>query len=596
MKIYTLILLLIVSFSAYADYEKINFHKSHYISAEKKPDFTAEELKYINEKKIIKMCIDPDWMPYEKIDDVAGYTGIGSDYHSIISEMTGLEYVIIKTKSWTETLDLAKQGYCDILSILNQTPERDKYLDFTQSYIESPTIFVTRSRDKFINGIDDLNDKTLALVEGYKIDEIIREQYPHITRIIVPNIKEALKLVSRGKAFATAGSLLEMSYTIRNEGMLNLKITGDAKFGYELRIGVKKGDKILLSLMNKALQNISKQDRDKILSKWISINYQKSYDYGVLWKFFAGFLMIFILIAVRYLITSKYNKKLLALNVDLTKAKLELEEANKNLELRVTDETAKRVENERILMQQSKLAAMGDMMGAIAHQWRQPLTAIGMYIQDIEDADHCGELSSEYLRSVVNDSMIMIKQMSNTINDFSNFFKPDKEKVCFNLCERVFDTVMMFKPQMDSHGVALILIKEGEEVTPDNIILGMKFDCNVNVKVSGYPNELQHVVLNLIKNSMDVLIEKNIQKKKICIALNVYDETMHLSFSDNGGGIDETIKDRIFEPYFTTKEEGKGVGIGLYMSKKIIENMGGKLFFKNSKEGAVFVIELKKFV
>jgi len=566
----------------------------HTDSADTPNPFTKEESKYIKDKKSIVICTDPDWMPFEKFDNNGEYIGVSADYHKIISHITGLDYKYLMTDSWPETLANAKAGKCDILSILNKTVERDEYLDFTKPYITSPSIFVTREHDKFINGIDDLQEGNLAVVEGYMVDEVIKNKYPNIKRIYVKTIVEALKMVSRGEAFATTGSLLEMSYNIRQQGMLNLKITGDAKLDYELRIGVKKGDRTLLSIMDKALDMISKPDRDAILNKWISIKYQKSYDYDLIWKVIIGFSVLIALVALRYITTSKYNKKLVALNKDLKDAKEALEKMNKTLEMKVKGETAKNLQNERLLMQQSKLAAMGDMIGAIAHQWRQPLNSVGMLIQDIEDAQETGTLTEEHIKYTVSKAMQMVLQMSDTIDDFSNFFKPDKDFVCFRVCSAISDVASMFEPQLVNHNIKLNITCTENSSTYESGASNPSFTCCGSYSVRGFPNEFKHVILNLLKNSMDALDCKKAEDKYINVAIKTTDmDYCYIEISDNGGGIPDKIKSRIFEPYFTTKSQEQGVGIGLYMSKQIVGNMNGEMWFENSNEGAVFTIKLK---
>jgi len=555
---------------------------------------TQEEQNYIEKKKQIVICTDPDWMPFEKFDKDGHYIGVSADYHKIIRSLTGLQYTFLITNSWKETLDNAKVGKCDILSILNQTPERSEYLDFTEPYITSPSVFVTKENDKFINGIDDIKDKKLALVKGYMVDEIISAEHPEIKRVYAPNIIEALKMVSRGEAFATVGSLLEMSYNIRQLGMLHLKITGDAKFGYELKIGIKKGDTLLLSIMNKALKAIPKGDRDQILNKWISINYIESHDYNTIWKIVLFFMVILTIIIGRYIITSKYNKKLIALNKDLSEAKLAMQDINKDLEIKVMEETAKRVDNERLLMHQSKLAAMGEMIGAIAHQWRQPLNAVGLIVQDIEDAFLNDTVTEEYIVNNVNKTMEIVTQMSQTIDDFSNFFRPDKNAECFKVCSSLSEVSAMFLPQFKNKGITLDFTCVKNNISPlvDRVVTS--FDCCDSVYVNGYPNEFKHVILNLLKNSVDALNSKDNKDKKISVEITIDSQNyMIFSIKDNGGGIDDDIKTRIFEPYFSTKGQGQGVGVGLYMSRQIINNMNGELWFDNTDDGATFYIRLK---
>ncbi len=167
-------------------YEQMSRDKMYEVA----PPYSQEEITYIDHKKTITVCIDPNWMPYEMINEKGSYVGIAADYHKLLSQITGLEYNILRTKTWFETLEKAKAGECDIVSILNQTTERTNYLNFTGPFIDSPSIFVTRERDKFINGIDDLHGKTLAIVRGgYMIDELLKNNHPEIKRLYADNIQ-----------------------------------------------------------------------------------------------------------------------------------------------------------------------------------------------------------------------------------------------------------------------------------------------------------------------------------------------------------------------------------------------------------------------
>ncbi|WP_022850977.1 ATP-binding protein [Limisalsivibrio acetivorans] len=276
-----------------------------------------------------------------------------------------------------------------------------------------------------------------------------------------------------------------------------------------------------------------------------------------------------------------------------------LAQKKRDLEKRVQEEVEHNRMQEQLLMQQSKLASMGQMINAIAHQWRQPLTTIGLYIQDVEDAYDYSELNREYIESFRNKSMEQISYMSKTIDDFRNFFKPDKEKEIFDLCEIIREVLSLVHPQLINNSVQLAVYYMDEEVkfTGNSIEIPTGIEC---VTCYGYPNEFKQVLLNLISNSRDAILEarsnnKNQEQGIIKVIVTPEGETINITVSDNGTGIPEDIRGRIFEPYFSTKDEGQGVGIGLYMSKVIIENnMEGRIICENTEEGASFTVTLNK--
>ena len=265
-------------------------------------------------------------------------------------------------------------------------------------------------------------------------------------------------------------------------------------------------------------------------------------------------------------------------------AEEELKGLNKNLEKRVQQEIAKRMHHERILVQQSKMAALGEMLSAIAHQWRQPLNSVGLNVQDTLEAYEDDELDKEYLKKFVDGTMRQIQYMSTTIDNFRTFFKPTKTKTKFSLNKTLYETLNILSAQM-KHSFINVAFKEPAE------------DCFVN----GYPDELKQVLLNLFSNSKDAILEKRDKKLtgqddgKVTISVSFALEKVLIEIHDNGIGIPEDILEDIFNPYYTTKEQGKGTGIGLYMSKMIIEeHMQGRLFCEATKEGATFFIELSR--
>jgi len=282
--------------------------------------------------------------------------------------------------------------------------------------------------------------------------------------------------------------------------------------------------------------------------------------------------------------------------MDITSRKKASELLNRRqeyLEKKVDEEVQKRRQNERLMMQQSKMAAMGQMMSAIAHQWRQPLNSIAIYVQDFEDAYKYNELTKDYVSDIVEQSMKQINFMSKTIDDFKNFFKPDKDEVAFEVCSETMSAVSLLGVQLVRNNIELVMECHGVEID----ISQSEFECDKSLcsYVKGFPNEFKQVLLNLVQNARDAVVESGITGGRILVSVSESNGFVKISVSDNGSGIPKDVAERIFEPYYTTKEEGQGTGVGLYMSKIIIEqNMRGRLYFENNDPGAKFVIDLRK--
>ena len=228
---------------------------------------------------------------------------------------------------------------------------------------------------------------------------------------------------------------------------------------------------------------------------------------------------------------------------------------------------------EKILIQKSKMASMGEMIGNIAHQWRQPLSQVSGLFFDIESAYDYKELNKKYLQNRVEEANDLLEYMSKTIDDFRNFFNPNSKKEQFYIKEAINNAVRIVKSTLDFYQIELqIEVKE-------------------DYKIDGYKNEYSQAIMNIISNAKDILIEKNIGNPQIKIYVEK-NKKLTLCIEDNAGGIDKEIIDKIFDPYFTTKYE-YGTGIGLYMTKLIIEEkMNGLINVKNSKNGAIFSIEI----
>ena len=249
----------------------------------------------------------------------------------------------------------------------------------------------------------------------------------------------------------------------------------------------------------------------------------------------------------------------------------------KELEARVQDELMKNREKDQLMIRQSRNAALGEMMGNIAHQWRQPINALGLLIQDIKDAFDFNELTPEYLQKTSRRSMEIIDKMSTTIDDFRDFFRPNKKVDAFAIKEVVYNAVNIIGATLESNSIVLRENFESEGV------------------VQGYANEFSQVVLNILSNAQYQLMKNNpTDNRFIDIAIEEKHGVVELIIGDNGGGIDSEVMEKIFDPYFTTKDQGEGTGIGLYMSKMIIEkNMDGKIWVRNSNLGAEFIISMQ---
>jgi len=251
------------------------------------------------------------------------------------------------------------------------------------------------------------------------------------------------------------------------------------------------------------------------------------------------------------------------------------EATKKMLQAEINDEIQLRRENEYLMMQQARMASMGETVGYIAHQWRQPLAQLGGVLMNIESAYAFGELEEEYMQKKILQGNKTIKYMSQTIDDFRSFFLPDQKQESFDIVSSIEQSLQIVSASLNyCHIEIRTQMQKGQFF------------------VQGYPNEFAQAILNLINNARDALSKTSSKTKYIAISLKKENGIISILICDNGGGVDPKLLPDIFEPYVTGKQESGGTGVGLYITRLIIEQkMQGKIEAYNTEEGACFEIK-----
>jgi len=531
----------------------------------KKLILSKREKEYLQKKKKINMCIDPNWLPFEKIEN-GKHIGISAAYIQLISSKITTSFKVVPTTSWSQSIEFAKKRKCDIFSLAMETEKRKKYMDFTKPYITSPLVLATTHDKFFISSMEELQGKSIGVVKNYAHAEFLKNKYPKINFIDVNNIKKGLKEVLKGTLFGYIDNLTTMTYQIQKYYPTELKITGQLNENLLLGIGVRNDDPILLDILNKAIDSISNRDKNRIFNQWISVKYEQEANYKfLLYILIPFFILALFLIASQYILR-KYNKKL-------------QNEVNQKIEeLRSKDE---------ILLQKHRMAEMGELLSMIAHQWKQPLSAINFALMGIEVKLESGffdlekkddrKMFLDYLEKKHRSINDYIKYLSTTTDDFKNFFNPNNSKEKVYLTEPIENALSIVQSKIKNQNI--------------EIVKNYQYD----VELLLYKNEVTQVILNLLKNAEDNFLIKNIENPKITIETQKKEEQLIIIICDNGGGISEEHIDKIFNPYFSTKDNKNGTGLGLYMSKIIIEkHNNGVLSITNTKDGACFEIVFKQ--
>jgi len=532
-----------------------NLNKFIFSTNKKNLYLSKNEKRYLKDKKSLKVCVDPNWMPFGAIVDEK-YIGIDSDFLKIAQEKIGLPMEVYKTGSWAESLAAIKSKKCDILNLVTSTKEREEYLYMTSAYLDYSLVIVTKIDKKNVPNVSFLRGKKIAVVQGYAEIELLKKEYPHIEVVAVKSIEDGLTRVQNDEVYGFADNAFGIDYYFRNSSYSyeDFKISAHFKDKLTLSYGVRNDEFILYKIMQKVVDSISSEQKSFILNKWFSVNYKESFDYSLLYKILiVVFLILFILIYRHF----------------------QIEKINKELKHRVALELKKSSDKDKMIFHQSKLISMGEMIENIAHQWRQPLSQINSIVLVLDDL----LVENNVRDSRVEQRLIEIEEltiyMSKTITDFRNFYDSDKEKEIFFLGNIVNDALNIIKGTLEYHHIKVL--REFDE----------KFKCY------SHSNELQQVLVIILNNAKDALVLHDIKDAKIMISI-IRDAGYYcIEVSDNAGGIRSDIQERIFEPYVTTKYKSQGTGLGLYIAKTIVEkSLEGELSMQNIENGTCFKIKL----
>ncbi len=246
---------------------------------------------------------------------------------------------------------------------------------------------------------------------------------------------------------------------------------------------------------------------------------------------------------------------------------------NTRLETRVAEEVARNLEQARYMEQKARTSEMGEMVSAIAHQWRQPLNTLSIILANMKDAARCGDLTRPYLEEKLTQGDLLIQKMSTTINDFMSYFWGDKTVEVFSVRQAVQEAMALVEAGFQHHAIALTL------------------DGNEDALIKGYLGEFSQVLMNLLFNARDAIAGQRMNNGAVWMNILVADSACQLTITDNGGGIQGQPIERIFAPYTSSKPQGSG--LGLFLSRRIIEHsLGGQLKVRNTDNGAEFTLVL----
>ena len=621
---------------------------------------TDAEVKFIAGHKTIRMCNNPNWMPIEFAGDgdMHHMQGIAIDTLRLLARKLHVTFRNVPTESWSESQKFLAAKKCDILPAAIQTKKREKYARFTQPYLIYDLAIITRKDEPYVRDLNDLEGKVFTRKHGSGLITKMKKRFPGISIIETDTYLDSFRKVASGQAYYTIATLPVAAYFISRYQMDTLRIAGYTDMRYRLSIAVRDDQPLLVSVLDKALARLTPEEKKRIFNRWTNIQIKegsRGIDPRVLSIILSlSGLVLFLLVIWYYHLKKsiKESRELLdatiegtvihrnAVCIDANKSMLtllgyttreevigqniidwvapqsrdavyahwgqEYEEPyeidilrkdgtqfpalihgkwirKKSVRLISVVDISQLKKQESIIAQQSKLAAMGEMIGNIAHQWRQPLSVISTIATGMKMQKQYGMLNDAEFFQNCDDINRQSQYLSRTIDDFRNFIRGNNRRSSFLLKHALDEFLNLVEGSITSYHI------------------NVQIDRDEHLHFVGSETELIQCFLNIFNNAKDALNMENPDEKILKISIRKDQETIRIRFQDNAGGIPEPVLPKIFEPYFTTKHQAQGTGLGLYMTHQlIVEGMGGELTASNETlrhrdreyTGALFTITL----
>lgn len=546
-------------------------------SIENKIVLNEKEKKYLKEKKVLNICTNNQYEPFIFTDKNNKLNGITIDMLNLFQKELNVIFKYKKTNSMEESISLLNANQCDIISDIFDDKLQISNISFTDSYINSKLAIVSKKQKDTNTNIDTMLNEVLSVEKNSNYLKKIKDEFPNANILETTDQYQSLELVNKDKTDYTVCAVPMAKYLISKYDMNNLYISSYMDIPYDLKMAVKSDNQTLKNLLNKALEKITKKEKKDIVNRWSNAPKEKVINYTLLLYILGAMAFIFAILAYRQIVLSKYNKQLKKAHDETNQKNMELKLLTNNLEKIVEKQLAENEEKTKHLIQQSKLAQMGELLSMIAHQWRQPLSYISTTTNYILAQSLLEKkLSKKELENELRLILEYSQHLSTTINDFKNFYKIDKKQTKITLEDICNKSINIIKASLDNSSIEI------------------KTSYNSFKEINTYASEVNQVILNILKNAEDAILEKKVNTPKIVLKTYYMDDKVHLEIIDNGGGIKNENILKLFDPYFSTKISKDGSGLGLYMSKTIIEDhCNGKLSVKNNDTGATFTISLK---
>ncbi|MGV6816410.1 MAG: transporter substrate-binding domain-containing protein [Thiotrichales bacterium] len=523
-----------------------------------RPDLslTREELAWLEAHPIIKAGIDPLWAPIEFFGESGVPQGISMTYLSLFEKMLGVKFDVAKTRSWSMAQAQLREGSIDLLPAVSETPRRSELYRFTTPYLSIPISIFSAENVAYLGSLELLAGKKVAVVKGYAIEEWLQRDHPELDLVSAPTVKDALRQVARGEAFAFVGNLITTSYNIGQSGLIQIHVAGETPYKNELGMAVHKNAAMLQGILQKALNAVPRAQRDKFYNNWISIQHQHGQDYSLLWKIvlLGALILAIVLFWARRLSLEVAHRR--QVEMHLKKAKDEAEKANQ---------------------------VKSEFLANMSHEIRTPMNAI------IGSGHLLGQTAlapqqSEYLKAIQSSSKILLDLIDNML-DISRIEagKIELRSAQFSLRKIMQDLVLQLR----------------ESTREKGLTFSVEVDDHVPRYMVGDAQRLLQILLNLAGNAVKFTASGAVNLRALVVDKGGDQNKVRIKFTvaDTGPGIEQEQREAIFKPFFQadsslTRQQG-GSGLGLAISQAFAHKMGSNISLESSPgKGSIFSFEV----
>lgn len=558
------------------DYKELVFARNRFFPSNSfrqtniKVPLSEEEKFFLMGQHILQFCAIPNSLPYGDIVQNR-YDGMGADVISLLEKNLDIPIQLVPTHSKEESIQKLLSKKCDFIAMSSETSDADLKMAFTSAVLQVPLVVLTTDDRLYVSDFKEIADRSFVIQKDHPMISSLRALFPALKLTLVPSEVDGLRWVEEGQYYGFITSNFTVSHLFAHHIANNLKVSAQIPLTMPVGFTLLAENQLLYSILEQSTQSVLQNEMQRLIQKWIPERSPKGFDYSVVLQLVL-FFILFSAIAFALYFEMRLKKS------RLEEATKSLDTLNHELESRIKEEVEISREKDMVMYRQSRFASMGEMIGNIAHQWRQPLMELSAILMDLQAAIHFKTKVTEHdvVDTIVSSNRV-IQFMSHTIDDFRNFFSPQKELSAFCINEVVAEAINIMKATLHHHRITLEVI----EHLPNAMAYGLK-------------NEYAQVIINLISNAKDILTVRAVAKGHIVIEIDQNAEYSKVSVIDNAGGIKDEDFSHIFEPFFT-KEKSNGTGIGLFMSRMIIENnMKGIITVGNVDDGVAFCVTVPR--